>query len=87
MTTVVAPKTEFTDLPEALDYIRVLELNLKRINKQLREANEDNVTLAKKCKEHYNNAQQLMRYELKIDSKERVTSGVVAGTGTQFTLE
>mgnify|MGYP003651066960 CR=1 FL=1 len=79
--------TTIEDLPAALDYIRLLELNIKRISKELREANEDNQTLARKCKEHFNNAQNLMRYELKIEQKERVTTGVVAGTGEEFTLK
>lgn len=101
------PPTVIETLPDALDYIEVLkgviynelkpyilklEYNLKRYNKANRELKEANTELARKCKEHFTAAQNLMRYELKIpdDYDEakatKETRGEISGSGVKFKI-
>lgn len=88
---IVEPKKVFVDLDDALEYIRLLEKNLKRLHTKVRQLEEDNSELRRKCKEHFTAAQNLMRYELKIPERyeeaqrERVVKGVLAN-GESFTI-
>ncbi len=83
---------EVTTMEEALKYIDKLERTLRRMNKTENQLREDNFELARKCKEHFTAAQNLMRYEFKIPEDynqakaTRVVHGTVAGTGEQFSL-
>jgi predicted RNase H-like nuclease (RuvC/YqgF family) len=61
---------------------KTLKKQAATIKKQEEEVKE----LAHKCKEHYDNAQKVMRYELKLDEQVRQVQGEVHGTGEKFIL-
>ncbi len=73
------------DLPDAKRQNAELVKVLARAKTLERQLYEDNRTLAAKCKEHYDNCQRLMRYELHIsEGEQRVATGTVTGTNENF---
>lgn len=71
-------------LEEAKETISGLRKQLQRAKHELAKLYEDNRELARKCKEHYDNCQNLLRYELRVAEGERVANGTVASTGAKF---
>ena len=69
-------------------YIARLEATLRKYARLNRELAADLATVRAQCKLHYDNCQELMRYELKIEhaADKRVTLGQVHGTGEKFVL-
>lgn len=78
---------------ESQQYIRRLELTVKRQHKELEALREERVELRRKCREHFTNAQNLMRYQLKMPDTfdeaqaTRVVHGTVAETAQSFELK
>lgn len=72
--------------------IEQLHTENRKLRKVVKVLQEDNTTLAAKCKEHFNAAQNLMRYQLQIpDSLEeskaaKVIRGQVAGSDNTFSI-
>lgn len=55
-------------------YIRRLELTLKKMNREKKELEKQNEELREKCAKQYADMQKLVRYELKLESKEVKTA-------------
>lgn len=69
-----------------LKYICALERHCKELLEDNQKMYQDNFELTKKCKEHYDKMQELLRYELKWTAGERVVKGTVSGTGEGFEI-
>lgn len=74
------------DMANAVRENTELAMHLQNAKKLISKLTEDNKELSRKCKEHYDNCQKLLRYELKVTEGERVVNGKING-GATFKLQ
>lgn len=69
-------------------YIARLEATLRKYSRENRLLAADLATVRAQCKIHFDNCQELMRVQLKIENRaeKRVTLGTVHGTNQKFAL-
>lgn len=72
---------------ELIRYILSLESELSRERDFNQKLYQDNITLSRKCKEHFDNVQKLLRTEFRQPEGKRPTYGVVHGTGQVFSVQ
>ncbi len=71
--------------------LNTVEAHLKRLYLTLKKLNKTNVQqqkvideLTQQCRKHYDNAQKVIRYELKIEDKVQYAKGTVHETNDEF---
>lgn len=68
-------------------HIHRLELTVKKQHKEIERYKEEQKELKRLCKMHFDNAQRVMRHELKLEERVLTTKGRVHGTNQEFELK